>query len=366
MRRQLSILAAIALACAALAWGLSQLGGRTRPTTALGAAPEGSAVIAQVDVPALRASPIYRALAGEDAGLERISRACGFDPLDRVRSAFVFVVGDEGRPLEHVGFVARGELARGELVECVERVVEAEGGSLREVAIEGVPAVASAHGSSRAAFLGSDAVVGGDEHVVRALIRVDRGEAPGADRDAALARLWERVAARREVIAVAVVPPNWRDFLGRLGEGVELGALEDVRRIAVGARVRSGLGVTLALDAGDELHAAALVEEARTRIARLLEEPLLGISAAGSALRRIELRTEGGDAIATLDLDDAELASVVQLARTALDRRREAALRAAGARRGGERGPIADERLEAGGAAGAATDRGDAPAPSSP
>ena len=44
------------------------------------------------------------------SGAARIERVCGFDPLDQVRDVIVFVLGSEGRPLEHVGFVARGAL----------------------------------------------------------------------------------------------------------------------------------------------------------------------------------------------------------------------------------------------------------------
>ena len=84
-----------------------------------------------------------------------------------------------------------------------------------------MPAIASADGPSRAAFLGRDGIVGGDEAVVRQAILVDHGEAEGADSDPVLARLWQRVASREQVVAVAQVPANWRGWLGRMLGGID-------------------------------------------------------------------------------------------------------------------------------------------------
>ncbi|UJR79591.1 hypothetical protein [Sandaracinus amylolyticus] len=346
MRRHVVVIVGIALACIGLALGLSRLAGRGRPATALAAAPQGATAVLHVDVPALRASPIWRALADGDAGLERIVDACGFDPLSRIQSVAAFVLGTEERPFEHLGFVARGDLPRERLVECVQRVVEADGGAIQRVSIEGVPAIASAHGPSRAAFLGGDGIVGGDELVVRELIRVDRGEAPGADTDPALARLWSRVAGRRELIAVAHVPPNWREWLGRLGADVDLDALESVRTIAIGARIERGLGLTIAAEGASPADAGALIDEARAAIDALRSDPLLGLSPLGAALRRVQLESHEGTALATLDLDEGQLASIVQLVRDLLDRRRIAAERAREERV--IRAPRPDESLRAG------------------
>lgn len=347
MRRHVLILAAIALLCVGLALALSRLPGRSRPASALAAAPEGATAVVHVDVPALLASPLWRAVVDEDdAGLERIERACGFDPIERLRSVAVFVVGTQARPFERLGFLARGDLPRERLVACVQEVVEADGGGIERVSIEGVPAIASAHGPSRAAFIGGDGVVGGDELVVREIIRVDRGDAPGADADPALARLWERVAGRRDVIAVAHLPPNWRQWLGRLGADVELDALEAARALGVGARIERGLGLTIAVETDTPEDASALAGEARARLEGLRSMPLLGLSPAGAALRRVQLDAQGGVAIATLDLDQGQLASLVQLVRDLLDRRRAAALERARPERGAA--PSPDERLQAG------------------
>jgi hypothetical protein len=327
--RHVLVLVGIALACAGLAWGVSSLAGRARPSDALAAAPESSSLVAQVDVPALLASPLWAGLAGGDDGLERVRRDCGFDPLESLRTVAIFVIGTDETPFQRVGFVARGDLEHERLAACVQHVVEADGGAIERTEIEGVTAIASAHGPSRAAFLGRDAIVGGDEALVREAIRVDRGDARAADEDASLARMWRRVHGRREIVLAAHVPPNWREWLGRIGGGSELDAIEDVRTIGVGARVREGLGLTVAIEADD---AARLVRQLEARIDGWLGDPLLRLSPAGGALRAIDLEVEGGDAIASLDLDAGQLAAIVDLARAILERRRAPRPRPAAAR----------------------------------
>lgn len=345
-RRDLLVLVAIALGCAGLAWGLSALGARSRPRTALGAAPEGSSIVAQIDAPALLASPIWQALVAEDeGGLDRVERDCGFDPLERLRTVSLFVIGTETRPFERVGFLARGDLPHEELVACVERVVGEDGGSIRRVEIEGVPAIASEHGPSRAAFVGSDGIAGGDELVVRQVLRTDRGDAPGADRDPLLVSLWQRVQGRAEVVAVAHVPENWRDWLGRMGGEIELDALEGVRAIGLGARIRSGLGLTLALETDAPSAAHDIVDVARAQLDGVLDDPMLRLSALGAALRRIDLDVDRQTVIATVDLDEERLNSLVALVRDQIARRRAAALRRGAVRGGEERAP--DETIAA-------------------
>lgn len=340
-RRDVLVLVAIALGCAGLAWGISALTGRSRPRTALAAAPEGASIVAQIDAPALLASPIWQALVAEDGGgLDRVERDCGFDPLARLRAVSIFVIGTETRPLERLGFLARGDLPREELVACVERVVDEDGGAIRRVEIDGVPAIASEHGPSRAAFVGSDGIVGGDELIVREVLRTDRGDAPGADRDAELVSLWQRVQGRGEVIAVARVPAHWRDWLGRLGDEIALDALEQVSAIGLGARIRSGLGLTVALDAGSPEAARGIVEVARAQRDVLLEDTLLRVSPLGAALRRVELDVDRGTVVATVDLDEERLTALVQLVRDQLARRRTA-----GARRRAARDLVPDETL---------------------
>lgn len=323
------------------------LGRRSAPRTVLESAPEGASIIASIDAPALLGSPIWRALTEEDGGqgLARIEGACGFDPLERLRTVAVFIVGTEARPLERTGFLARGDLPREELVRCVERVVGEDGGSIRRVEIEGMAAIASENGPSRAAFVGEDGVLGGDETVVRAMLRVQQGEADGAGTDPALGAMWRRVEHRAEVIAVARVPSNWREWLGRIGGQIDLEALVGVERIGLGARIRTGLGLTLALETGSADAARELRDAARARIEAALEQPMLGTSALGAALRHAEIEAEGATAIATIDLDQERLEALIQLIRHQLAMRRSALERARA--RAFEEEPAPDETIRA-------------------
>jgi hypothetical protein len=327
VRKHLLVLAAIALVSIALAWSTTLVGGPSRPRTALGTAPADAAAVIALDARAILESPLAAAILGDgDAGLERIERACGFDPLERLRSVVVVVLGGEERALESVGFVARGDLPREDLARCVADIVAEDGGQIRRVEIEGLQAIASERGDSRAAFLGDDGVVGGNEAIVRRLIRVDRGREPGAEDDPMLSRLWQRVRARGDLMAVARIPPNWRAWLGRFGDQGGLDAIDTARGIGIGARVREGLGVTIAIESIGAAEARTLATAVRAQIDAALALPLVRLSAAGDALRAIELGTSESDVIATLDLDALRLAAVVDIARTMLDRARRGGL----------------------------------------
>src|SRR5690606_15665097 len=230
------------------------------PESALAAAPAGSSIVMRVDVAAVTASHAFQALLEEDraeGGVRGVARACGYDPLDQVDEAFVFVSGSPERPFSEVGFVASGEMARGSenrqrLIDCVGAVVSGRG-AMQRVEVEGIPAIASSSGASHAAFLGSDGVVAGDRPMVARAIRVAAGDAPSAAGDATLARLWSRVSADRDIVAVAHLPERWIPALRRMARQLEgdLSALAGVRALGAGVRVRGGLSIGLAAETED-------------------------------------------------------------------------------------------------------------------
>lgn len=311
---------AIALGSVALALGLARLGGSTRAHTPLALAPAGSSIVVHLDVPALLRSPLWEALAGDDVGLAHVREACGFDPLARLRTAEIFVVGTTRRPLDQVGFVARGDLPREELVRCVELVVEEDGGGVHAVEIEGVPALASDHGASRAAFLAPDGVVAGDETIVREILRIDHGTARGSDDDASFRRLWTRVATREEIVAVARIPERWRGAIERAVARMDgLESLADVVTVGLGARLRDGLGATVVLEMEGAGDARTLEAGLRARIEAARADVLVRLSTVGGALRHVDLEAQERDLVITVDLDEDELEAVVALARHALD-----------------------------------------------
>ncbi len=285
-------------------------------------APPGTTAVLRVSVPALLASPLWTAWFGDDdGGRRRIVEACGFDPLADVRTADVYVVGSPRRPLDQVGFVARGALRHEALVRCIERVTAGESlGSVHEDEVEGLPALASDHGPSRAVFLGADAVVGGDAEFVRDVVRRSRGEGESLLGDALLSELWQRASRASELVIAARIPEGWREGLTRMvGERGPWAPLGSMRALALGARVSRGLGATLLMEldaSGSARDLRGAIDDAREAA---LEQPLVRLSSLGGALRSLEVEADGARLGVRADLDDEELAAVVALLRERLD-----------------------------------------------
>lgn len=295
--------------------------GRRLPSHPFELAPVGTTGVLRVDVPALRASPLWQAWVGEgDEGYQRIVEDCGFDPLADLRTADVYVVGTERRPLDQIGFVARGALRHEALVRCVERVTEGEDfGGVHEEDIEGVRAIASDHGTSRAAFLGPDGVVGGDEPFVRDVIRRFHGEGPSLLEDDTLAELWHRASAREDVVLAMRLPESWRAGLIRmLGADGPAAALASAIAVGLGARLRSGLGATLVVELGSGDDARDARSALREWVDGLLARPLVRLSSIGGALRSVDAEADGARLVVTADLDEDELAAVVAYVREEL------------------------------------------------
>ncbi len=98
----------------------------------LDAVPRESFLVGHVDVPALRASPVYKAVLGEAdgsaskaLGLDELAKGCGFDPLDRVSELAVAI--PEGESRGTFGLAAHVGITESELATCAERVGEARG-----------------------------------------------------------------------------------------------------------------------------------------------------------------------------------------------------------------------------------------------
>ncbi len=296
------------------------LNGRALSDDPLELAPAGTTAVLRVDVPALMASPLWAAWVGDgEPGYRRIVSECGFDPLADLRTADVYVVGTTRRPLDQVGFVVRGPLHHEELVRCVERVSEEGGGGVHEVEIEGVRAIASDHGSSRAAFVGSDAIVGGDEDLVRNLLRRAHGEGESLANDPALASLYARVRSRRELIAVARIPESWRAVLLRAAPDASWAPVQSLEAVGLGAAIREGLGATVVLELGDEDDARDLRGAITDWLAATLDRPLVRLSLVGAALSHVAVEVDRRELVLSAELDADELGAVVAYLRSALD-----------------------------------------------
>jgi hypothetical protein len=95
-----------------------------RPTHALDAVPADAFVAIEIDVGSLRKAGALTALFG-DRDEQSITKACGFDPVDRM-SHLVFTV-PEGATGDF-GVAVDASLTREELVSCADAVVKARGG----------------------------------------------------------------------------------------------------------------------------------------------------------------------------------------------------------------------------------------------
>lgn len=323
----------VAGAVAALvAWGMASMSAPEVPESALAAAPAGSSIVMRVDVAAVTASHAFRALLEEDrgeGGVRGVQRACGYDPLEQVDEAFVFVAGSRERPFGEVGFVASGEVARGSenrqrLIDCVGAVVSGRG-AMQRVEVEGIPAIASSSGASHAAFLGSDGVVAGDRPMVARAIRVAAGDAPSAAGDATLARLWSRVSADRDIVAVAHLPERWIPALRRMARQLEgdLSALAGVRALGAGVRVRGGLSIGLAAETEDAAAARALEQALLAQLDALVEDPLVRLSPLGRVLRRVRTEARGRELVVTGSMTNDQLDSLLALWRELREARPE-------------------------------------------
>ena len=348
MRRQWLILAAIVALSAGVTAAAVRLGGAATPVDALHSAPRGVSLVAEFDLPVVRSASLTRAWLGPgaDVGAAEVAQRCGFDPLAGVRRVVVFVAGGPDAALERVGFVARGDLPREPLISCIDQVLADEGRSLRRLELEGVPAVAGGRGPSRAAFLGRS-VIGGDEPLVVSTLRVARGTEASAAEDASLARLWSRVRWRQDAIVAMRLPEGWRPGLAAMGADLDLGGIEALVAVAVGARVRSGLGLSVAAEWPSAAAADAFGTALRTRLAEVVQHPLARLSPWGSALAGLAVRVEGADVVVECSLEEAQVLPLGDLVRRWLRRAPDPARPSTGD--DADRAPIEGETVHPGG-----------------
>lgn len=288
--------------------------------------PERAAAYARVDVRALLRSPWWERFVterGGDRGLQRMRERCGIEPSDQLHELAAFVGADGPRSLDHVTFLARGPFEHEALGECMKKVVEEDGGGLQRVELDGVPAVAGARGDSRIAFFGRDGAAFGSERSVREVIAVAKDEQPRIA--GTLRALHDAVAQGEhppELLAVAVLPEHWREAVRERVEapGIFGEALDSLRAVAIAARVSRGLALSVRVRFDDAELVTPLVEQLRLQREAALDDPLLALSAAGPALRRVAAEARGEDLVLAVDLDDALAERLVDLAEQLLRR----------------------------------------------
>lgn len=310
--RDLLIAFAVVAGVAIAAWAASR-GRPVGPSEPLGYVPAEAAAVGYLKVDPVTASPLVRALFPEGTGVERMKQLCGFNPTAGIRDMLVFVGGQNEEALGPFGLVARGTLERDRLGECLRKVVAEGGGSTRITRMEGVPAVASGGGSSRAAFIGDDAVTVGNAEVVRQVLRTARGKAPSAAAGGTLADLWERVGSGRDVALVADLPERWQRVVSGLARqrlGVDPG---NVQALGVGADLGRGLKLGGIVRTASPEGSRRVVEALQARIRQLRAEPIVAFSVLGTVLRRVKLAADGPEIVVTLHLDEKHVDELAQL-----------------------------------------------------
>jgi hypothetical protein len=296
------------------------------PEHPLDRVPASAEMAAWVDAPALLGSTIWRRFVvdtGEDAAIRGLAERCGFDPLAQLSNVTAFVTGEPGA-LDHVGFVAEGEFDHDALGGCLRSAVTEDGGELREIELEGVPAVASANGPSRAAFVGAKGIVAGHEEVVVEALRAIAGRESTFGRDESIRPLWDRLARSREIVAVAHIPEHWQASLTRLlgaeRANVLVPHLTELRTLGFGARVSRGLGMTLVAVTSSEEAATELSTKAREALGRLTSNPLVAISPAGAVLANLETNAAGNEVTIALDITEERLERIMGFADRMVER----------------------------------------------
>jgi hypothetical protein len=272
-----------------------------------------------LNVPQVLASDAYKRLVverGEAEGVERVKKACGFNPLERLEELVVFARPAPGARLPRFAFVARGDLPHSELVDCVKKFAGEGGGGLKREDHEGIPAVTSSSGGSRAAFVGRDGVVGGDADSVNTVLNTVLGKAQGMGSDSLLKGLYREIQSGPDIALVARVPDEIRPLLllfsARLPAG--LAALTDVRALSANATLAQGKiagGAVLVTSAPDK--ASGIVELARGQIARILAIPGVSFTPAAGVLREVQMEARAERATFTGSIKVSTVEALLEL-----------------------------------------------------
>jgi hypothetical protein len=290
------------------------------PDDLLAAIPADAYGVVRVHVPSVLASEAYKRLVverGEAEGVQRVTKACGFNPLERVRDLIVFARPSPSGRLPRFAFVARGDLPPQELADCVKKFSGADASTLKRDDIEGIPVVSSSGGGSRAAFLGRDGVIGGDADSVLAAINTVLGKAPALSNEGPMRDLFREVSQGTDVAVVARMPDDVKPLLQLLSlrfAGGALVPLTETRVLALNATLAQGkITGGAIMVTGDSARSKAIVELARGQVQRLLAIPGVNLTPAGSVLRSIQMEARGDRATFTGSIKVATVEALLEI-----------------------------------------------------
>lgn len=294
------VLAALALSLVAGAALAHRLWSRAAlPDDPLAFVPADAYALVRVRVDRVLGSEAYRTLIverGLASGIDEVRTKCGFDPLVGLRELVVFARPAPEGPLPRLAFAARGDLDQEALLGCAKKLAGDDGAALTREDVDGIPTVRSKKGSSRAAFVGRDGILGGDAESVRTAIHTLHGRAPSMASDPLLGGLYRELETTSDVQLLGRIPDVLKPLLRRVASTAapELAALDEVR--ALSATIMTGAGRLsggLLLIARDPPQASGLVSLAQDAKARLLAIPGIGLTPAASVLNGLQMEARG-------------------------------------------------------------------------
>lgn len=295
-----------------------------RAPSALDAVPARSFLVATVDLEALRASPLREQLGtlGE-AGIARVKRTCGFDPLARA-TELAIAIPEEEAPGEF-GVAARADLTAVEIASCADKLAIERGGRTRVEERPGGFTVVEEEGGdrtvSRIALRKGGPLLVGAGHWLDTMMETARTGRGGVQDDPTHTSLRKAVVGtgKPAVVVSAILPRALRERLKREMAGGATdpdsrAAMSGVLAVATASLAFSpgtrGGQATLAIELGCEGPAeckevARLIERKRREASGDLRLRLAGVTALLDALH---VEVTGATLRATLSHDAEDFA----------------------------------------------------------
>ena len=265
------------------------------PQDPLASVPADAYAVVRIRVDRVLASEAWKKLVveqGQARGIERVEVTCGFNPLARLTELVVFARPTPNGGVPRLAFAARGDLRHAELLDCVKKFTGGDASGLVQEEIEGIPAVHSKKGNSRAAFVGRDGIIGGDADSVNAAIQTVLGKAPSMASDVMLKGLFTEIEQGSDITVVARVPEEVKPLIQQLAElvGPQLQQLDQVRLFGANltSRVNVLTGSATLVTLGPQ-QAASLVALGKAAVGRVLAIPLIDLTPAGNVLRSVQM-----------------------------------------------------------------------------
>jgi len=269
------------------------------PQDPLAVVPADAFGIVRIRVDRVLASDAYKKLIverGQAAGIERVQVTCGFNPLERLSELTIFARPAPGGGVPRFAFAARGDLHHDELLDCVKKFTGGDASALVREDIEGIPTVQSKKGSSRAAFVGRDGIIGGDAESVSAAIQTLLGKAQSANGDLMFKALYAEIEQGSDITLVSRLPDEVKPMIRQLAEvvGEELKQLEEIKLIGVNLTTRPDqIAGSASLVTRSQEQAALFVELAKVAVSRVLAIPLIGMTPVAGVLRSVQTEARG-------------------------------------------------------------------------